>query len=209
MAKVTTLDFSNFSSRDGKKQPFLNSPVFPVNEAGFCTFHKLSTCMYVYSHTCIHTNIAYSIHGKLYGQNLYTRFNLVPQPELQTNSRYTRLTRLPCEQSQKALEWTPFFVHSISEVHVCMRRVYVCSFSQPLVYTFMSGLRTPEASQPSVPNLPWSCTRPFWILLCSAWVAYHSCHEERASQGWVAIDEVAIAHNLGHGDNWRSSLGPL
>ncbi len=27
--------------------------------------------------------------------------------------------------------------------------------------------------------------------------------------GWVAIDEVAIAHDLGHGDNRRSSLGPF
>ncbi len=26
--------------------------------------------------------------------------------------------------------------------------------------------------------------------------------------GWVAIDEVPITHDLGHGDNRRSSVGP-
>ncbi len=62
MAKVTTPDFfPNFWTRGGKKQPFLNLPVFPVNEAGFCTFHKRSTCVYVCSHSwkalwpkCVH-----------------------------------------------------------------------------------------------------------------------------------------------------------
>ncbi len=31
----------------------------------------------------------------------------------------------------------------------------------------------------------------------------------RRTFSWVAIDEVVIAHDLGHGDNRRSSLGPL
>ncbi len=72
----------------------------------------------------------------------------------------------------------------------------------------MSGSRTPAALQLSAPYLPWSRTEPSWIPLRSACAAYRSCHEERMF-GWVAVDEVAIAHDQGLGDNRQSSLGPL
>ncbi len=56
LAKVST--FANFSTRALNKQPFLDSPVFPVNEAGklqkgrhfvqsTCTYE----CVYLYSHS--------------------------------------------------------------------------------------------------------------------------------------------------------------
>ncbi len=50
----------------------------------------------------------------------------------------------------------------------------------------------------AVPGLPESCS-----------VAFGQPNTPAVKFGWVAIDEVAIVHDLGHGDNRRSSLGPL
>ncbi len=47
-----------------------------------------------------------------------------------------------------------------------------------------------------------------FYCVCSAWAAYHFCRKERTF-GWVAVDEVAIAHDQGLGDNRKSSLEPL
>ncbi len=78
--------------------------------------------------------------------------------------------------------------------------VCTCAVAHGHSCTFMSGSRTPEAFQLSAPNLPWSCTGPSWILLCSAWAAYRSCREERTF-GWVAVDETG-SHRSWSGP-WR------
>ncbi len=88
-----TWSFSNFERTLWRKQRSLTQlsslstkPVF-VPSVG-----EIHVCMCVRLQSYIHTYITYSIPGKLYGQSVYTRFELVPQIELQSNSRYSTCT---------------------------------------------------------------------------------------------------------------------
>ncbi len=82
--------------------------------------------------------------------------------------------------------------------------VCTCAASHGHSCTFMSESRTPEPSQPNLyrgatPGLPESC--------CVA-LGQHTtptAKRERLVEYRVAIDDVAIAHDLGHGDNRKSS----
>ncbi len=80
--------------------------------------------------------------------------------------------------------------------------VCTCAVSHGHPCTFTSGSSTPEASQLSATvELYWA----FLNMLCSAWATYNSCREERTFS-WVAIDEVVIAHNLGHKTTGKAAL---
>ncbi len=89
----------------------------------------------------------------------------------------------------------------------------MCVRVQPLTATrVLSGLGPEHLKPPSYPPLTYRGALPGLLESCCIVLGQRTtptAKSERLVEYWVAIDDVAIAHDLGHGDNRKSSLGPL
>ncbi len=92
--------------------------------------------------------------------------------------------------------------HILYEVHVCM-----CVRVQSLKATRVLSCLGPEyLKPPSYRPLTYHGAVPGHPESCCAALGQPNTPAAKRTFGWVAIDEVAIAHEQGHGDNRRTSL---